>query len=408
MADQTLLDKVRRIMYGRSVEVMDLVTRTMFGYDSKMTATGKTPDVVILDPKISDANGFSQQEHVAFTFGRFSVPSAGHAKLIERVITEAGTGPHYIFASHSHDPYKNPLPFDVKVSFMEAFWPEANIYKGDDVRNFFQAIKYLEEQGFKSATMIVGQDRYVEFSKLLEQYTNEYNMIIGIMYVERTDDDVSATKLREAVLREDYKEFIQLLPNSLPGGLRGSLWEEVRANLQINEAYKDHRRCTAHTIRAIADYHGVEHNLPDGAKAPIEGLGVIQHFPKIGLKVTGHHDQRHVGKTVKDFVKNNPTGAHYISTRGHAMAVTDGKLHDSSGKGPDGRKVQSHFEIKKNELHEAVTTIMNRVPTPTGEKPDTGPLGMDSSLQGSNSLDTPAGLKRRKTRKRTLQIIDNA
>jgi len=106
------------------------------------------------------------------------------------------------------------------------------------------------------------------------------------------------------------------------------------------------KRCTAVTCNAIASHHGVEaakvgsdHNIASGA-------GVYQHLKKHGMKMKGQ-GWEHEGKTVKKFVSEHPKGAHYIATRGHAMAVIDGKLHDSSGRGADGRKIQLSYEVTK-------------------------------------------------------------
>lgn len=106
------------------------------------------------------------------------------------------------------------------------------------------------------------------------------------------------------------------------------------------------KRCTAVTCNAIAKHHGVEsaklgadHNVGTGA-------GVIEHLKKHGMRVKGS-GWEHDGKSVKKFVSEHPKGAHYIATRGHAMAVVDGKLHDSSGRGLDNRKIQLSFEITK-------------------------------------------------------------
>jgi hypothetical protein len=115
----------------------------------------------------------------------------------------------------------------------------------------------------------------------------------------------------------------------------------------LNEAVRHgERRCTAVTCNAIAKHHGVEsarlgsdHNIASGA-------GVVQHLRAHGMKIKGS-GWEHEGKSVKKFVDEHPTGAHYIATRGHAMAVINGKLHDSSGKGADGRKLQLSFEVTK-------------------------------------------------------------
>lgn len=113
------------------------------------------------------------------------------------------------------------------------------------------------------------------------------------------------------------------------------------------EAYKDDRRCTAITCNAIAKHHGLEPIVKQGEKAPMSGASVLERFKNHGLSVTGHHDQGYAGKTVKQFVKDHPTGAHYIGVRGHAMALTDGKLHDSSGRGADRRRIEFHYKINK-------------------------------------------------------------
>jgi hypothetical protein len=50
--------------------------------------------------------------------------------------------------------------------------------------------------------------------------------------------------------------------------------------------------------------------------------------------------------SVKEFIQTHPEGRFMISTRGHAMAIVDGKLTDTTNKGPDGRKVIAAFEVR--------------------------------------------------------------
>lgn len=106
------------------------------------------------------------------------------------------------------------------------------------------------------------------------------------------------------------------------------------------------RRCTAVTCNAIAKYHGVDSAKLGSDHNVASGAGVYQHLTKHGMKMKGS-GLEHDGKSVKKFVDEHPKGAHYIATRGHAMAVINGKLHDSSGKGADGRKIQLSFEVTK-------------------------------------------------------------
>lgn len=115
----------------------------------------------------------------------------------------------------------------------------------------------------------------------------------------------------------------------------------------LREAYKDHRRCTSSACNILSRHHGMGTIVKDGEDGPKDSASALQRMKNHGLKIYGHMDQSHVGKTVKKFVADHPTGTHYIVTHNHAMAVVDGKLHDGANRGPDNRKVVAHFEVRK-------------------------------------------------------------
>jgi hypothetical protein len=122
--------------------------------------------------------------------------------------------------------------------------------------------------------------------------------------------------------------------------------------LEIRMVDRDETRCTAVTCNALAAHHGV----PEAKLGPDHNVGtgqdVISHLRKHGMKVHGFGID-HIGKTVSQFVDEHPTGAHYIMTAGHAMAVVNGKLHDASNRvahrksSVDKRKIQGSFEVTK-------------------------------------------------------------
>ncbi|AGS80951.1 cytidylyltransferase [Caulobacter phage Cr30] len=218
MADQSLLDKIKSIMWGDSPALNDRLTNIMWGYSSKNTATGDTPNSIDLDPKIPSISGFT--EHVAFTFGRFSIPHKGHGKLFEKLKEEANGGDFIAFASLSNDSERNPLVFEDKAYFVREFF---NV-ELTPARTLFEAIENLQKK-YKSATFVVGEDRFVEFKKLLEKYSDQIEMTIGVVSVDRSEDDYSATNLREAVLENDFVKFDSMLPES--ADLSWNLWEKT-------------------------------------------------------------------------------------------------------------------------------------------------------------------------------------
>lgn len=202
----SLIDKVMVIMHGEAPALKDRVTSTMWGYDSQHTSTGDVPNKIDLDPDIPTPPGFTN-EHVAFTFGRFSIPHKGHGKVFERLKEEAGGGDFVAFASLSHNE-KNPLVFEQKQHFVKSFFDVDLV----PAKTLFEAIETLQEK-YKSATFVIGEDRFVEFKKLLEKYSDQIDMTIGVVAVDR-DDEYSATNLREAALNGDYVKFDSYLPES--------------------------------------------------------------------------------------------------------------------------------------------------------------------------------------------------
>lgn len=98
-------------------------------------------------------------------------------------------------------------------------------------------------------------------------------------------------------------------------------------------------RCTRATLEALGVFN----------KCPVFGTGVIQYIQESGLKwkIIDLPTNRHM--TVQRFVKENPVGDFYITTNGHAMALVNGELTDTTNRGPDKRWVQVVVQIMRNQ-----------------------------------------------------------
>ena len=66
---------------------------------------------------------------VVFIFGRFQVPTRGHAEMIMYGAEYARRiGAEYrVYTSQSHDSVKNPLPYHTKVGFLRQLFPGINV-----------------------------------------------------------------------------------------------------------------------------------------------------------------------------------------------------------------------------------------------------------------------------------------
>jgi phosphopantetheine adenylyltransferase len=156
-----------------------------------------------------------------FTFGRFNPPTTGHEKLLDAVATQAKKNPgapYYVFASHSENAKKDPLPYAKKVAYMKKMFPKhsRNIVV-DKARNVFEIAVSLHNKGHKSIVMVVGSDRVAEFDSLLNKYNGVearhgyygFDNIEVVSAGERDPDaegvtGMSASKMRAAASANDF------------------------------------------------------------------------------------------------------------------------------------------------------------------------------------------------------------
>ena len=203
-----------------------------------------------------------------FTFGRFNPPTTGHEKLLEAVATQAKKNPgapYYVFASHSENAKKDPLPYAKKVAYMKKMFPShARNIVVDKARNVFEIAVSLHNKGHKAIVMVVGSDRVDEFNSLLNKYNGVearhgyygFDDIKVISAGERDADSdgvtgMSASKMRAAASENRYKNeydargklkkegFEAGLPKGFADGKK--LFADVRKHMGIRESFIVHQ-----------------------------------------------------------------------------------------------------------------------------------------------------------------------
>ena len=201
---------------------------------------------------ITEARG----DTCVFTFGRFNPPTIGHEKLIEKVASEAKSvagAPYYIFASHSENPKKDPLPYTKKVAYMKKMFPKhARKIIVDKARNVFEIAVSLHNKGHRSIIMVAGSDRVEEFEKLLNTYNGVearhgyygFDNIEVVSAGERDPDaegvtGMSASKMRAAASSKDFEQFKLGLPSGFKQAM--SLFKDVRKYMGIRESFITHQ-----------------------------------------------------------------------------------------------------------------------------------------------------------------------
>ncbi len=184
-------------------------------------------------------------ETLTIAFGRFNPPTVGHGKLLAAARKASAGEDMKIYPSRSQDAKKNPLDPDMKVSFMKKMFPDyaENIVNDDEMKSIFNVLTTADEGGYRNVNIIVGSDRQAEFENLATKYNGDlYNFEnIRVISAGVRDADaegvegMSASKMRKAVVDDDFKAFRSGTPKELDDGDTQALFDAVRAGMKVKK-----------------------------------------------------------------------------------------------------------------------------------------------------------------------------
>jgi hypothetical protein len=174
-------------------------------------------------------------------FGRFNPPTVGHEKLLKSAKRISAGGDIKIYPSRSQDPKKNPLDPDIKVSYMKKMFPEfeETIINDKDMKTIFDVLVTANEDGYTSVNIVVGSDRQAEFENLAQKYNGDLYSFDQIRVISAGVRDadaegvegMSASKMRKAVLDDDFASFRRGTPKTLDDGETQALFNAVRQGM---------------------------------------------------------------------------------------------------------------------------------------------------------------------------------
>ncbi|NBX50496.1 hypothetical protein EBT25_11260, partial [bacterium] len=204
--------------------------------------TGQPLNPIDINPQLNKKQVNEQSRGgVVLTFGRMNPPTVGHEKLAQKLLSVAQQekATPMIFLSHSQDKKKNPLEHKDKVRFAKIAF--GNIVQDSPARTLMEILKSLESK-FKTATVVVGDDRVKEFTELLNKYNGkEYNFdYIKVVSAGQRDPDaegvegMSASKMRQAVIDKDAQQFKSGLPAKLRSRAK-EVYDLLRHGMKLQE-----------------------------------------------------------------------------------------------------------------------------------------------------------------------------
>lgn len=181
-------------------------------------------------------------------FGRFNPPTIGHEKLLSSAKRISTGGDIKIYPSRTQDPKKNPLDPDIKVSYMKKMFPEfkENIINDPEMKSIFNVLVAAEEDGYSNVNIVVGSDRQAEFENLAQKYNGDlYNFDeIRVVSAGVRDADaegvegMSASKMRKAVIEDDFESFRRGTPKTLDDAETQNLFNAVRQGMGKKKSVK--------------------------------------------------------------------------------------------------------------------------------------------------------------------------
>ena len=202
------------------------------------------------EPKPEEgAEGDSVDDTLTVTFGRFNPPTVGHEKLMSAAKKASAGGPLKVYPSRTQDPKKNPLDPDMKISFMKKMFPdyEENIINDSEMKSIFNVLQAADGDGYSNVNIVVGSDRQAEFENLATKYNGElYNFDqIRVISAGVRDADaegvegMSASKMRKAVMDDDFDSFRKGTPKNLDDGDTKALFNAVRTGMGVKKKKKE-------------------------------------------------------------------------------------------------------------------------------------------------------------------------
>ena len=219
-----------------------------------------------------EEGGEEQSDTLTIVFGRFNPPTVGHEKLLSMAKKSSTGGDYKVYPSRSQDPKKNPLDPDMKISFMKKMFSdyEENIVNDPEMKNIFDVLVAANEDGYGNVNIVVGSDRQAEFENLAQKYNGqlyEFDLIRVISAGVRDADaegveGMSASKMRKAVIADDFESFRKGTPKKLDDGDTKALFNAVRTGMKL----KSKEKVTAEMweIAPKYDHKGLRENYISG------------------------------------------------------------------------------------------------------------------------------------------------
>ena len=177
-------------------------------------------------------------KNVNIVIGRFQPITLGHMKIVEQMYNENNLSTVFCMVSNKKFDSKHPFSDDIISE-------ELDIIMKNDKRvagyiwitnaDIVKCGEKLHEAGYEPLLWGCGTDRYDSYKKQADKYKEKAGLLpeFDVFEVKRTDDDISATKVRNAIKEDDLETFNKMMPKGTD-----KLFEQMKNALsEIKESF---------------------------------------------------------------------------------------------------------------------------------------------------------------------------
>jgi len=331
------------------------------------------------------------KDTVVFAYGRFNPPTTGHEKLIQKVVSVAGTNDYRIYPSHSQNPKRDPLPQALKTAYMRKMFKKyaRNIIVTKS-KNAIEIAVELYDQGYKNLVMVAGSDRVKVFDAMLNNYNGvegkahgyyKFDSIKIVSAGERDPDSegvegMSASKMRVAASNGDMDSFLQGVPSGFSDGKK--LYRDVRKYMGVREE-RDMGDMTDFETLRDAYLTGKIWNVGD----VVEANGAVGEVVRKGTNYLSFVDED--GKVHKAWLHEINEGVKDLP--------------------PHLQKLVKQLDKKEKELEKKGLKVKTFIYNPDTGKPDIELDERNYAKEYQNYQGTPEQIARRSSRNKARRIM---
>ena len=241
-------------MIKRLNEMVEKINKIVLAQDTNENSIQDFRNFMLHNRIVSNTNlsealtvkyGEQGKELVNIFVGRFQPFTLGHAKVLETIHKENGY-PVIVFlikakSKKKGDEFRKPYSEDLQIKMFKQVQKQYKFLK-DIIVLDRAAIDYMFNAlrpKYEPVLWGTGSDRMKSYGQQVNKdiYRDELNVRadFGLYEIPRTDDNISATKVRNALLDGNEKEFKTMTPKALHG-MYDILKSELEKSMQIAEA----------------------------------------------------------------------------------------------------------------------------------------------------------------------------